>query len=195
MTGTERTEETMIKPFQGIHPQIDPTAFVAETAVIIGDVTIGAQSSVWYNVVARGDVNFIRIGKGSNIQDLTMLHVTHRKDADDPGAPLVIGDGVTVGHSVTLHGCTLENGCFVGMQAMVMDRAVVGEGALVGARALVTEGTVIPANTLWVGAPARQKRELTPEEIAWLKKSPNNYVRYALEYIEEGLNSVRPDTP
>lgn len=175
----------MIRSFKGIQPQIDPSAFIAETAVIVGDVAIGAQSSIWYNVVARGDVNIIRIGDRSNIQDLTMLHVTHKKNPEDPGAPLIIGDDVTVGHSVTLHGCTLENGCFIGMQAMVMDKAVVGEGALVGARALVTEGTVIPPHTLWVGAPARYKRDLTEDEIAWLKKSPQNYVKYSLEYIND----------
>ncbi|GLI38001.1 gamma carbonic anhydrase family protein [Geobacter hydrogenophilus] len=175
----------MIRSFQGMQPQIDPTAFIAETAVVIGDVTVGAESSIWYNVVVRGDVNFIRIGARSNIQDLTMLHVTHKKHAEDPGAPLVIGDDVTVGHSVTLHGCTIENGAFIGMQAMVMDKAVVGEGALVGARALVTEGTVIPPHTLWVGAPARYKRDLTPDEIAWLKRSAGNYVRYSREYLDD----------
>lgn len=175
----------MIRPFQGIHPKIDPTAFIAETAVVVGEVEIGAQSSLWYNVVARGDVNFIRIGARSNIQDLSMLHVTHKKGPDDPGAPLVIGDDVTVGHSVTLHGCSIENGAFIGMQAIVMDKAVVGEGALVGARALVTEGTVIPPHTLWVGAPAKYKRDLTQEEIAWLRKSPQNYVKYALQYIND----------
>jgi carbonic anhydrase/acetyltransferase-like protein (isoleucine patch superfamily) len=175
----------MIRSFQGMQPQIDPSAFIAETAVVIGDVTVGTESSIWYNVVARGDVNFIRIGTRSNIQDLTMLHVTHKKHADDPGAPLVIGDDVTVGHSVTLHGCTIENGAFIGMQAMVMDKAVVGEGALVGARALVTEGTVIPPHTLWVGAPARYKRDLTPDEIAWLKRSAGNYVRYSREYLAD----------
>lgn len=177
----------MIRSFQGMQPQIDPSAFIAETAVVIGDVTVGAESSIWYNVVARGDVNFIRIGARSNIQDLTMLHVTHKKHADDPGAPLVIGDDVTVGHSVTLHGCTIENGAFIGMQAMVMDKALVGEGALVGARALVTEGTVIPPHTLWVGAPARYKRDLTPDEIAWLKRSAGNYVRYSREYLDDTL--------
>ncbi len=175
----------MIRPFQGIHPKIDETAFIAETAVIVGDVTIGVQSSVWYNVVARGDVNFIRIGARTNVQDLSMLHVTHKKHADDPGAPLIIGDDVTIGHSVTLHGCTVDNGAFIGMQAIIMDKAVVGEGALVGARALVTEGTVIPPHTLWVGAPAKYKRDLTPDEIAWLGKSAGNYVRYALEYIND----------
>lgn len=178
----------MIKAFQGISPRIDQTAFVAETAVIIGDVEIGAQSSVWYNCVVRGDVNHIRIGARSNVQDLSMLHVTHKKNSADPGAPLIIGDDVTIGHSVTLHGCTLENGCFIGMQAMVMDHAVVGEGALVGARALVTEGTVIPPRTLWVGSPARYKRDLTPDEVTWLNKSPGNYVKYSLQYINESVD-------
>ena len=175
----------MIKSFKGLQPSINSSAFIAETAVVIGDVEIGAHSSLWYNVVARGDVNFIKIGARSNIQDLTMLHVTHRKHAGDPGAPLIIGDNVTVGHSVTLHGCTLENGCFIGMQAMVMDKAVVGEGALVGARALVTEGTIIPPHTLWLGAPATYKRDLTPEEIAWLKKSADNYVKYSRQYLDD----------
>jgi carbonic anhydrase/acetyltransferase-like protein (isoleucine patch superfamily) len=175
----------MIRSFQGIQPKIDASAFVAETAVIIGDVEMGPQSSVWYNCVVRGDVNSIRIGARSNVQDLSMLHVTHKKNAEDPGAPLIIGDDVTIGHSVTLHGCTLQNGCFIGMQAMVMDKAVVGEGALVGARALVTEGTIIPPHTLWVGAPAKYKRDLTPDEIAWLAKSADNYVNYALKYIND----------
>lgn len=175
----------MIRSFRGISPKIDPSAFIAETAVVVGDVEIGPQSSIWYNVVARGDVNFIRIGARSNIQDLSMLHVTHRKHADDPGAPLVIGDDVTVGHSVTLHGCTVENGAFIGMQAIVMDRVVVGTGALIGARALVTEGTVIPPHTLWIGAPATYKRDLTPDEIARLRKSADNYVSYALQYMND----------
>ena len=175
----------MIRSFQGMQPRIDESAFVAETAVVIGDVEMGPESSIWYNCVARGDVNFIRIGARSNVQDLSMLHVTHRKHADDLGAPLIIGDDVTIGHSVTLHGCTLENGCFIGMQAMVMDKAVVGAGALVGARALVTEGTRIPPHTLWVGTPARYKRDLTPEEVAWLARSAGNYVRYSREFLND----------
>ena len=174
----------MIRPFQETFPQIDPSAFIAETAVIIGDVEVGPQSSIWYNCVVRGDVNFIRIGSRTNIQDLSMLHVTHRKNAEDPGAPLIIGDGVTVAHSVTLHGCTVGNGAFIGMQAIVMDKAVIGEGALVGARSLVTEGTVVPPHTLWIGAPARYKRDLTPDEIARLRCSADNYVNYALQYLK-----------
>jgi carbonic anhydrase/acetyltransferase-like protein (isoleucine patch superfamily) len=175
----------MLRTFKGILPRIDPEAFIAETAVIIGDVEIGARSSVWYNTVVRGDVNFIRIGSGTNIQDLSMLHVTHKKDAADPGAPLIIGDNVTIAHSVTLHGCTIENGAFVGMQSVVMDRAVVGEEALVGARSLVTEGTVIPPRTLWLGAPARYKRDLTPEELEKVRRSARNYVRYADEFAAD----------
>ncbi len=175
----------MIRPFQGILPEIDPSAFIAETAVIIGDVRIGPRSGIWYNCVVRGDVNFIRIGSRTNIQDLSMLHVTHRKSPDDPGAPLIIGDDVTVAHSVTLHGCTVENGAFIGMQAVVMDKAVVGEGALVGARSLVTENTIIPPHTLWMGSPARYKRDLTPAEIDRLRKSAENYVKYALQYLNQ----------
>src|ERR1039457_789800 len=175
----------MIRPFQGMHPQIDSTAFIAETAVIIGDVAIGKESSIWYNVVARGDVNFIRIGDRTNIQDLSMLHVTHKKNPDDPGAPLILGDDITVGHSVTLHGCTIGNGSFIGMQAIIMDKVVVGEGALIGARSLVTEGTIIPPNTLWVGAPAKYKRDLDSKEIPWLRKSADNYFKYPRQYIND----------
>ncbi len=173
----------MIRSFKGVAPKIDPSTFIAETAVVIGDVQIGPHSSIWYNCVLRGDVNFIRIGSRSNIQDLSVLHVTHKKDEADPGAPLIIGDNVTVAHSVTLHGCTVNNGAFIGMQAVVMDKAVVGEGALVGARALVTEGTLIPPHTLWIGSPARYKRDLTLEEIARLQKSAANYVNYARQYM------------
>ncbi len=175
----------MIRPFNSIHPSIDTTAFVAETAVIIGDVCIGQESSIWYNCVVRGDVNSIRIGARSNIQDLSMLHVTSPKNAEDSGAPLTIGDDVTVGHQVTLHGCTIGNRAFVGMQAMIMDKAVIGEGALIGARALVTEGTVVPPHTLWIGAPARYKRDLTADEREWLLRSAGNYVRYAAEYRKD----------
>lgn len=173
----------MIRPFKGVHPKIDDSAFIADTAVVIGDVEIGTESSIWFNTVVRGDVNRIRIGDRTNIQDLSLLHVTHKKNADDPGAPLLIGNDVTIAHSVTLHGCTIEDGAFIGMQALVMDHAVVGEQALVGARSLVTEGTVIPPRTLWLGSPARYKRDLTTQEMERLKKSSNNYVQYSKEYL------------
>jgi gamma-carbonic anhydrase len=172
----------MIRPFKGLLPKIDPSSFIADTAVIIGDVEIGPQSSIWYNTVVRADVNHIRIGKGTNIQDLSMLHVTHRKEPPDPGAPLIIGDYVTIAHSVTLHGCTIENGAFIGMQAVVMDKAVIGEESLVGARALVTEGTIVPPRTLWLGSPARYKRDLTAEELERIRNSARNYIRYAEDF-------------
>ncbi|HXD03711.1 MAG TPA: gamma carbonic anhydrase family protein [Novosphingobium sp.] len=182
---TVHRPDVTILPYLGKYPRIHDSAFIAPGCRIIGDVEIGAEASIWYNCVVRGDVNFIRIGDRSNIQDLSMLHVTHKKNAADPGAPLVIGNDVTVGHSVTLHGCTIEDGAFIGMQAMIMDKAVVGKGALVGARALVTEGTVIPPGTLWVGAPAKYKRDLTADEVAWLARSAGNYVRYSREYLED----------
>jgi gamma-carbonic anhydrase len=172
----------MIRPFKGVRPKVDPSSFVAETAVIIGDVEIGPLSSIWYTTVVRGDVNHIRIGKGTNIQDLSMLHVTHRKEPQDSGAPLIIGDFVTIAHGVTLHGCTIGNGAFIGMQAVVMDKAVVGEEALVGARSLVTEGTVIAPRTLWLGSPARYKRDLTDEELERIRNSAKNYIRYAEDF-------------
>lgn len=181
----------MIRSFKGISPKIDPSAFIAEGAVIIGEVSIGKEASIWYNCVVRGDVNFISIGDRTNIQDLSMLHVTHKKNAQDPGAPLVIGNDVTVGHSVTLHGCTIEDGAFIGMQAIIMDKVIVGEGSLVGARALVTEGTIIPPGTLWMGSPAKYKRDLNEKEIAWLSRSAGNYVRYSREFIE-GLGEATP---
>ncbi len=172
----------MIRPFKGIIPKVDPSSFVAETAVLIGDVKIGPLCSIWYNTVVRGDVNHIRIGKGTNIQDLSMLHVTHRNEPQDPGAPLLIGDFVTIAHGVTLHGCTVNNGAFIGMQAVVMDKVVIGEEALVGARSLVTEGTIIAPRTLWIGSPARYKRDLTAEELERIRNSAKNYIRYAEDF-------------
>jgi carbonic anhydrase/acetyltransferase-like protein (isoleucine patch superfamily) len=172
----------MMRPFNGFTPKVDPSSFIAETAVIIGDVEIGPLCSIWYNSVIRGDVNHIRIGKGTNIQDLSLLHVTHRKDPHDPGAPLIIGDFVTIAHGVTLHGCTVNNGAFIGMQAVIMDKVVVGEEALVGARALVTEGTIIAPRTLWLGSPARYKRDLTAEELERIRNSARNYIRYSEDF-------------
>ena len=173
------------RPYRGIHPTLEEGAYVDSMALVIGDVVLGKDVSIWPMAVVRGDVNYIRIGARSNVQDNSVLHVTRPYPGSEAGWPLIIGEDVVIAHSVTLHGCTLQNGCFIGMQAMVMDKAVVGEGALVGARSLVTEGTVIPPHTLWVGAPARYKRDLTPDEIAWLQKSAGNYVKYALQYIND----------
>lgn len=162
---------------------IDPTVYVDPGAQIIGDVVIGAHSSVWCNAVVRGDVNVIRIGARTNVQDLAMLHVTRRT------APLSIGDEVTIGHAAILHGCTVKNRCLIGMGAIVMDGAVIGEESIVGAGALVTEGTVIPPRSLAVGAPAAVRRALRAEEIAFLAESAANYVSDAVDYRSDPSNS------
>jgi len=166
----------LIKPYKGIHPKIHPTVFIVESAVIIGNVEIGEYASVWFNAVVRGDVHYIRIGDRTNIQDLCMLHVT--KDTH----PLILGNDITVGHSVTLHGCTIKDRCLIGMGTTILDGAVVGEDCIIGAGALVTEGVVIPPGTLAIGMPAKPKRDLTEKEIARIRQSAQNYIDYARTY-------------
>lgn len=173
----------MIRTFQGITPKIAASAFIEETAVIVGDVVIGEESSVWFHSVVRGDVHFIRIGDRANIQDLCLLHVTHDTH------PLVIGDEVTVGHHVVLHGCTVKDRVLIGMGAVVMDGAVLGEDCVVGAGALVTEGTLVPPKSLILGAPAKVKRPVTDKEMAWIKESAENYIRYAQQYLADPLKA------
>jgi Carbonic anhydrases/acetyltransferases, isoleucine patch superfamily len=160
----------MIRPFQNIEPKIHESAFIAENAVVIGDVEIGAEASIWYNCVLRGDVNFIRIGERANIQDGTIIHVS-REDH-----PTVVETEVTVGHSVTLHGCRIERGSLIGIGATVLDGAIVGANSLVAAGSLVTPNTVIPPRSFVLGAPARVKRELSDEEVENLQKFWRNYV-------------------
>lgn len=169
----------IIKPYRGKYPKIHPSAFIAENAVIIGDVEIGQDSSVWYNVVIRGDVNFIRIGKRTNIQDGTIIHVDHKR------YPTIIGDNVTIGHNVMVHACTIEDFCLIGMSSTVMDGVVVGRQSIVGAGALVTPNKSIEPNSLWAGIPAKFVRKLTEEELSWLEKSADNYVKYKNSYLEE----------
>ncbi|SHI44852.1 Carbonic anhydrase or acetyltransferase, isoleucine patch superfamily [Malonomonas rubra DSM 5091] len=166
----------MLHPFKGITPQLGNDVFLVDSAEVIGDVHIGEQSSLWFNVVVRGDVNFIRIGKRSNIQDGSVVHVTHKKN------PTWVGDDVTVGHNVTLHGCRIGDRCLIGMGAVIMDAAVVEDDAMVAAGALVTPGTLVRSGTLFAGSPARFKRELTAEEIAGLKQSAENYLNYVAAY-------------
>ncbi len=168
----------MILPYKGTEPKIHSSVFIAEGAHVIGDVEIGEQSSVWFNTVIRGDVNHIRIGKRTNIQDGCVLHVARKT------LPLIVGDEVTVGHNVTLHACTLASRCLIGMGATVMDGAEVGEYSIVGAGALVTPGTKIPPRSLAVGSPARVKRELTEEEIRGIRESASNYVADQENYLE-----------
>jgi len=169
----------MIKSFQHLQPKIHETAFIAENATVIGDVEIGENSSVWFGSILRGDVNFIRVGARTNIQDGCILHVSAKTH------PTILEDEVTLGHRVTLHGCHIETGCLIGIGAIVMDGARVGRNSLVGAGSLVTPDTQIPPRTLVLGSPARVKRELTDEEIKDLEKFWRNYVSYSQIYRHE----------
>lgn len=169
----------LIRGFGGHQPAIDPSAFIADTATVIGRVTIGPRSSIWFGAVVRGDVFHIRIGAETSIQDNSVLHVTHDRHAT------LVGDRVTVGHSVTLHGCTVSDRCIIGMGAVILDQAVIGERCIVGAGALVTPGIQIPPRHLAVGSPARPKRPLTNEELAWLEASALHYVELSRRYAED----------
>jgi carbonic anhydrase/acetyltransferase-like protein (isoleucine patch superfamily) len=169
----------MIKPYRGTVPTIHPTAFIEDTAVIIGDVHIGAESSVWFNAVVRGDVFYIRIGDRSNVQDGTVIHVSNGEHAT------ILEDEVTIGHNVTLHGCYVERGSLIGIGSIVMDEVRVGHHSLVAAGSLLTPGTQIPPRSLVMGSPARVKRPLTDEEVAGLDQYWKNYVEYTKIYRGE----------
>ena len=169
----------MILEFQGIKPQIASSVFVAPSADIIGDVSIGEDSSVWFGVVIRGDVNRIKIGKRTSIQDLSMIHVTHFKKEDrSDGYETIVGDDVTIAHKVMLHGCTIEDACLIGMGATILDGAVIGKESIVGATALVTKNKVFPPRSLVLGNPAKEVRELSNDEVASLYHSAQNYVKF-----------------
>ena len=174
----------MILPHKGIEPKIDDSCFVSPSADIIGNVEIGEDSSVWFQVVIRGDVNHIKIGKRTNVQDGSVLHVTRDKPPMK-GSPLMIGDDITIGHRVTLHGCTLKNRILVGMGASILDGAVINDDSIVAAGSLVTKDKVFPAKSLIQGSPAKVVRELTSEEIAFLKISADNYVGDSRFYNQE----------
>jgi gamma-carbonic anhydrase len=166
----------MIRPFGDKRPQIHPTAFIEQSAQVIGDVEIGAESSVWFNAVVRGDVFHIRIGQRTNIQDGTVIHVSGGTHAT------ILEDEVTVGHNATLHGCYIERGCLVGIGSIVMDGVRVGTQSLVAAGALLSPGTQIPPRSLVMGAPARVKRPLTDEEVTGLDIYWQNYIEYTKAY-------------
>ena len=155
--------------FLFVQPQIDPTAYVAAQAVVIGDVRLAARSSVWPTAVLRGDINYIEIGAGSNIQDGCIVHL-----ADD--SPTIVGKLVTVGHRAVLHACTVEDECLIGMGATVLDEAIIGRGSIIGAHALVTKGTRIPPGSLVMGTPAKVIRPLHPEEIADIRHWADHYI-------------------
>jgi carbonic anhydrase/acetyltransferase-like protein (isoleucine patch superfamily) len=166
----------VIKRFGDKMPQLGAAAWVAESAAVIGDVVLGDRSSVWYGAVVRGDVEKIRIGKDTNVQDNSVIHV------DSGGWPTILGDGITVGHHVVLHGCTVGDGALIGIGAIVLNGAEVGEGALIAAGALVAPGVKIPPGVLAVGAPAKVKRPLTEEEKEHLRESARHYVQLASEH-------------
>jgi carbonic anhydrase/acetyltransferase-like protein (isoleucine patch superfamily) len=166
----------MIRPYNGIFPKIHPTSFISESAEIIGNVTIGKESSVWFQTVIRGDVNFIQIGDRTNIQDGCVLHVTSGT------WPLIIGDDVTTGHRVVLHGCTVKSCVLVGIGSIVLDGAIIEENSIVAAGTLIPPRFRVPSGTMVMGTPASVKRELKPEEFEHIKQSAMNYVRYAKTY-------------
>jgi carbonic anhydrase/acetyltransferase-like protein (isoleucine patch superfamily) len=172
--------KALIKTMRGVTPEIEKSCFVAENAVIIGDVKIAEKSSIWYNVVIRGDVAPIRVGREVNIQDGTVVHGTFDKEGENYGVTLE--DRVTIGHLVMLHGCHIGKGSLIGMGSIVMDDVHVGEQSLVGAGSLLTEGSKFPPRSLIVGRPAKVKRELTAEEVEMLERSADNYLLYKTWY-------------
>ena len=166
----------MLRAFKGTSPLVDASAYVDESAQVIGDVQIGAESSVWMNVVIRGDVNHIRIGKRTNIQDLTMVHVMRETH------PTIIGDEVTVGHSAVVHGTTIEDRVLIGMGAVLLNGVHIESDCVIAAGTLLTEGTRIPARSLVMGRPGKVTRQLTDIEIAEIRWYSDNYVSYRLDY-------------
>lgn len=167
----------MVRPYRGIWPSVSASAYLDPSAQVIGDVTVGDESSLWMHVVVRGDVNTIRIGRRTNVQDGSVVHVmrgTH---------PTIIGDEVTIGHGALVHGCTLGDRVLVGMGAIVLNGAVVGDDTIVAAGSLVVEGMQVPPRSLVMGSPARVRRALTDEEVASIRQHADNYVGYRLDYM------------
>lgn len=169
----------MIRPYRGVMPRIADSAYIDQSAQLIGDIVVGERSSVWLNVAIRGDVNYIRIGDETSVQDNSVLHVDHQV------YPCIVGNRVTVGHSVVLHGCVVEDEALIGIGAIVLNGAKIGRGAVVAAGALVPEAMDVPANSLVMGTPAKVKREVTAEERERFRKNCDNYVRITAIYKEE----------
>jgi len=177
----------MLYPFKNILPSIKENSWIAPSADVIGEVSVGKECSIWFGCVVRGDVNSITIGDRTNIQDLSMIHVTHYKidDAGNKigGNPTVIGDDVTIGHRVMLHGCEVEDACLIGMSATILDGAVIGKESIVGAGALITKNKKFPPRSLIMGSPAKVVRQLTEDEVAELYASAQRYVSFKNEYL------------
>ena len=166
----------MLRPYRLVTPTVHPSAFIDVSAQVIGDVHVGAESSVWMNVVVRGDVNYIRVGARTNIQDLTLVHVMRQTH------PTVIGDDVTIGHSAVIHGCTIEDRCLIGMGAILLNGCRIGTGSIVAAGTLVPEETIVPPGSMVMGVPAKVRRQLTAEEDASIQRYADRYVQYRLDF-------------
>lgn len=175
----------MIIEYKGTKPKVGNKCFIAEGAKVIGDVELGEDVSIWFNAVVRGDVHYIKIGNRSNIQDNSVVHVTHFKKEDrSDGCPTIIGDDVTVGHGVILHGCTIEDAVLIGMGATILDGAHIGKESIVGANALVSQNKKFPPRSLILGSPAKVVRELNESEIEELYNSTKRYVGFKNNYID-----------
>jgi carbonic anhydrase/acetyltransferase-like protein (isoleucine patch superfamily) len=166
----------VLRPYRSVTPTVHPSAFVDASAQVIGDVHVGPESSVWMNVVVRGDVNYIRIGARTNIQDLTLVHVMRETH------PTLIGDDVTIGHSAVIHGCTIEDRCLIGMGAILLNGCRIGTGSIVAAGTLVPEEMIIPPGSMVMGVPAKVRRSLTVEEDTSIQRYADRYVQYRLDF-------------
>ncbi|MBI4590133.1 MAG: gamma carbonic anhydrase family protein [Candidatus Rokubacteria bacterium] len=170
----------MVRAYNGAVPRIHPTAFVEASAQVIGDVELGEEASVWFNAVIRGDVNHVRIGRGTNIQDGSVIHVNRR------GLPAILEELVTVGHGVRLHGCHVKSNCLVGIGAIVLDGVVLEEECMVAAGSLVAPGTKVPRGSVLMGAPATVRRSVTAEDLDLIHRSAQNYMKLGAEYKAMG---------
>jgi carbonic anhydrase/acetyltransferase-like protein (isoleucine patch superfamily) len=167
----------MIRSYQGLAPKIPASCYIDPSAQILGDVVLGERSSVWMNAVLRGDVNSIRVGSCSNVQDCSVLHGQRNL------YPVIVGDWVTIGHNCTVHGCVVEDNCVIGMGARVLNNSRIGEGCIVAAGSVVPENTVVPPRTLWAGVPAKLRRELTEKDRALILEYAQNYLDYVDIYL------------
>ncbi len=175
----------MVYTFKQWTPQLGANSWVAPSSDVVGNITMGEECSIWFGCVVRGDVHYITIGDRTNIQDLSMIHVTHHKKEDmSDGNPTIIGSDVTIGHRVMMHGCTIEDACLIGMSATILDGAVIGKESIVGAGSLVTKNKVFPPRSLIMGSPAKVVRELNDDEVKELYASAARYVEFKKDYVD-----------
>jgi carbonic anhydrase/acetyltransferase-like protein (isoleucine patch superfamily) len=174
-----RDFQIMLRPYNGAFPQVPASAYVDLSAQLIGDVTLGENASIWMNAVLRGDVHSIRVGANSNVQDCSVLHGMRGK------YPVILGEWVTVGHSVTLHGCVVEDRCLIGMGSLILNNARVGAGCIIAAGTVIPENTIVPPNTLWMGVPGKQRKELSDADQEGILRYAKNYLEYKDQYLKE----------